>query len=261
VNIDLAWGALLIAKEEYPHIELDQYIRMLDSLAKNAEELLEAEHTSTEAKLNTMLHYLFEIESFQGNNDDYYDPKNSFLNDCLDRRCGIPITLSLITLEVGWRLGLPLVGIGFPGHFLVKYSGPDGEKIIDPFSKGAILTREECLTKLDQMFPMDYPHKEEYFNAISKKEILTRMLHNLKAIYVHKGHYQKALSTLDRLLMLIPLSLEDIRDRGFVLYQLERYDEARTDLEQYIGILPDAEDGEDIRDMLRILDTQDVVRP
>ena len=260
-DFDLARAALLLAKDEYSDLDIEKYLTKLDELAEGVEELFEAEHNSTEAKLHTMLHYLFEIEKFRGNQEDYYDPRNSFLNDCLDRRLGIPITLSVITLEVGWRLGLPLVGVGFPGHFLIKYAGPDKERYIDPFSKGAFLTYQECRERLDRLFASRFEPREEFLNAITKKQILTRMLYNLKAIYIHRGEFRRALNALDKVLILNPLSIQDMRDRGLVLFQLERFREARAELRRYLSILPQADDADDIRKMLRVMDSRDVVRP
>src|SRR5271170_6330096 len=152
----LARGALLIAKEEYPELDVDQYLEKISALAREAEMVVRAGNDTVE-KVQLLSHFLFEQKGFSGNRDEYSDPRNSFLNQVIDRRLGIPITLSIVYLEVGKRVGLNLYGISFPTHFLVKAVDERGELIIDPFYGGAILTLDEIRARLAQVYgqPVD----------------------------------------------------------------------------------------------------------
>src|SRR3990172_8978648 len=150
-SINLAEAALLIAQEEYPGLDVEAYLDRLNRMACEVEKRFRYDHDEDPLGCVEALNsYLFNDLKFRGNAEEYYDPRNSFLNEVLDRRTGIPITISTVYLEVGWRLGLPLHGIGFPGHFLVKYSRAEGEIILDPFHRGSVLTEEECQGRLDQ---------------------------------------------------------------------------------------------------------------
>jgi regulator of sirC expression with transglutaminase-like and TPR domain len=248
--IDLAEAALLIAQEEYPGLEVDRYLSCLDGMAAAVRERVprpENPHRLI-AGLND---YLFQEMGFHGNHDDYYDPRNSFLNEVLDRRTGIPITLSAVYLEVGRRIGLPVHGVGMPGHFLVKYAGPDEEIVIDPFHQGAFLTPAACQRILDRIYEGKLQFEPRFLASIGNRQILARMLNNLKAIYVNGEDFVKALAVVERLLILEPQAATEIRDRGLLSCQLKRYVEAMADLERYLKVSPEAEDAEVIRHHLR----------
>jgi regulator of sirC expression with transglutaminase-like and TPR domain len=197
--------------------------------------------------------YLFNDLKFRGNAEEYYDPRNSFLNEVLERRTGIPITISTVYLEVGWRLGLPLHGIGFPGHFLVKYLRAEGDIILDPFHRGAILTEAECQSRLDQVYTGQVQIQPDFLAAATKREILARILANLKGIYVAAKDYRRALAAVERILVTNPNLAPEIRDRGILRMQLSQAPQAIADLEWYVTTNPQAEDVEEVRKRLRDL--------
>ena len=248
--IDLAEAALLIAKEEYPDLEVAQYLSHLDAMAAQVRTRVGCALDSHRL-IASLSDFLFREEGFRGNADDYYDPRNSFLNDVLDRRTGIPITLSALYMAVGRRLGVRLLGVGMPGHFLVKYVGPDEEIVIDPFNGGAIVSSADCQRLLDRIYDGKLPLDPRFLATVGTRQILARMLHNLKAIYVNIQAYGKALGIVERLLILDPQAAAEIRDRGLLSCQIKRYPQAVADLEQYLRLAPAAEDAKVIRDHLR----------
>jgi regulator of sirC expression with transglutaminase-like and TPR domain len=197
--------------------------------------------------------HLFRQLGFRGNSADYYDPKNSFLNEVLDRRMGIPITLSTVYLEVGRRIGLSLHGVGMPGHFLVKYVGPSEEIVIDPFGGGGIVAPPDCQRILDRISDGKVRFDPRMLSIVGTRQILARTLTNLKAIYFNQEEYGKALSIVERLLILYPHNACEIRDRGLLSCQLRRYADAIADLERYLRLAPEANDSETIREHLRTL--------
>jgi regulator of sirC expression with transglutaminase-like and TPR domain len=249
-TIDLAEAALLIAKEEYPNLDVVDYLGRLEAMAAEVRALVGSvgdPRRMIEA-LNT---YLFQAQGFRGNSEDYYDPRNSFLNDVLDRRTGIPITLSIVYLAVGGRLGLHLHGVGMPGHFLVRYAAPAEEVVIDPFNGGAVVTPADCQRLLDRIYGGKLTFEPRFLTTLGTRRILARMLSNLKVIYFNNHAYAKALSVVDRLLILDPRAASEIRDRGLLSSQLKRFTEATADLERYLRLAPEAEDADVIRDHLR----------
>ncbi len=248
--IDLAEAALLIAKEEYPDLVVGSYLCRLDAMAEAARCQVRdpRDPHAVCAGLNA---YLFHQEGFRGNSENYCDPRNSFLNEVLDRKLGIPITLSVVYMELARRLGLPLQGAGMPGHFLVKCSVAGGEIVIDPFGGGAILSFADCQRILDTLFGGRVTLEPRMLAPISSRQILMRILNNLKGIYVKADEYGKALAVVDRLLILCPSSPCDLRDRGLLACQLKRYSEASADLDRYLRLAPEAEDRDVIREHLR----------
>jgi regulator of sirC expression with transglutaminase-like and TPR domain len=235
-------GALAIAGEEYPRMDLGHYREMCDRMV--------ADLRSRVAKINYPLkviqeinQYLFVEQGFSGNDRDYYDPRNSFINDLLDRRLGIPLTLSLVYMLIGDRLGFPMDGISFPGHFIIRPQHRDLEIFIDPYNKGEILFPEDCAAKLKQLYGYEMPLQPEYLEPVSIRRILERLLNNLKMIYLRRREPVKALAAIERSLMLNPDVPTQWRDRGLICYQLDRHTEARIDLENYLQEVPYAEDG------------------
>ncbi len=248
--INLAEAALLIAQEEYPDIDSSAYLDRLDRMADKVDRHLSNEK-DPRGQLDALNRYLFETVQFRGNSEDYHDPRNSFLNEVLDRRTGIPITLSTVYLEVGWRLGMPLHGAGFPGHFLVKYSSPEGDIVIDPFHQGTILTEEDCQSRLDQSYGGRIEFRQSFLAAATKRQILIRILTNLKGIYVTAKDHRRALAAVDRILLINPGLDREIRDRGILRMQLEQTPQGIADLERYLTTSPQAEDAEEVRARLR----------
>ena len=248
-QIDLGRAALTIALPEYPTLDFSAYLGRIDDLALEV-----AERTGTDAdvfRLIAALNFvLFQRHGFRGNRDDYYDAKNSFLNEVIERKTGIPITLSVLYIEVAARVGLTVDGIGFPGHFMVKAQADGNEIVIDPFNSGDIKTEEDLAAMLQQMYGGKVNLRSEFLMPVSKKQILTRMLTNLKAIYAKANDMAKILGTLDRLLILDPASAEDTRDRGVIYTRLECFGQAKDDFERYLELSPDADDAPAIREQV-----------
>jgi regulator of sirC expression with transglutaminase-like and TPR domain len=249
-SINLAEAALLIAQEEYPGLDVEAYLDRLDRMAHEVEKRFRHGEDPLGC-VEALNGYLFNDLKFRENAEEYYDPRNSFLNEVLDRRTGIPITISTVYLEVGWRLGMPLHGVGFPGHFLVKYSAGKGEIILDPFHRGSILTEKECQSRLDQVYAGRVQLRPDFLAAVTKRQILTRVLVNLKGIYVAAKDYRRALAAVERILVINPDLAPEIRDRGILRMQLSQAPQAIADLEWYVTTNPQAEDIEEVRKRLR----------
>lgn len=250
--IDLAEAALLMAKEEYPTLDVGDYLARLDAMGAALRATLQGV-TEPCRQIEALNHLLFTEHGFRGNSEDYYDPRNSFLNEVLDRRTGIPITLSVVYLAVARRANLPFVGAGMPGHFLVKHAEPDGEIVVDPFAQGAVLSVADCQQILDRIFGGKVTFGPQHLATVGAQQILSRMLTNLKTIYFNNQEYGKALSAVDRLLILNPQCATEVRDRGLLASQLRRYSDAGADLERYLRMAPQAEDREVILEHLRAI--------
>jgi regulator of sirC expression with transglutaminase-like and TPR domain len=238
-QLDLAEAALLIAAEEYPDLDVGRYLRRIEEMGGLAREVV-PEAASLSQRLAALNRYLFAQEGFRGNAAEYYDPRNSFLNDVLDRKMGIPISLSAVYIEVGRRAGLLVDGVGFPGHFLVKAQDQDGEIVADPFHGGTLLTARDCQKRLDRVYGGKVKLEAPMLAAVGPRQMLARMLRNLKAIYVRGEDYTRALRVLELLLLLDPDSPEDLRDRGLVFAALDCYSSAAKDLEKYLSRNPKA---------------------
>jgi len=244
-SIDLARASLLISQEEYPDLDIDQYIQTLDEMALDLHSRLAGGRASGQI-LDVMNQYLFDEMGFSGNREDYYNPKNSFLNEVLDTRLGIPITLSVIYLELGWRLGLALAGVGLPGHFIVSYKDGEEELLIDPYNAGSLLSMEDCQQRLDQIYGGVLTLRPEYLSPLPRKGILVRILNNLKSIYISRREHAKALAASERILLLDPESVHELRDRGLLFAQTGLFARAIADLEGYLQMLPPFTSGTDV---------------
>jgi regulator of sirC expression with transglutaminase-like and TPR domain len=212
-RLDLGRAALFIAGEAYPGLDILRYIAKLEAMAAAVRPGV----TTTDAPILKIEHlntYLFEERGFRGNTQEYYDPRNSFLNDVIDRRLGIPITLSVVYMEVGRRVGMPLQGVGMPGHFILKYADSEEDIYIDPFNRGRILSHEACEELLHDVYGEPVPFQETFLAPVSKKQILSRILMNLKAIYIHTKDYLKALSVVERQLIIQPDTEQEVKDRA-----------------------------------------------
>ena len=245
-EIDLGRAAVAIATQEYPDLKIDDCLSQLDALGQAVELRMGDEKNPYRiiAALNTVL---FKELGFQGNRSEYYDPKNSFLNDVITRKKGIPISLSVIYMEVARRVGLSLAGVGFPGHFLVKYEDDAVEILIDVFNGGEIRSREDLERMLQQLYRGQVSYQAGFVAALGKRDILRRMLNNLKWIYLERGEPLKSLSVLDQLVILDPRSASEIRDRGLLYITLERYAQALEDLDSYLRLAPGADDVEMVK--------------
>ncbi|MGH6804120.1 MAG: SirB1 family protein [Methyloceanibacter sp.] len=255
-ELDLAEAALLIAKEEYSELDISAYIARLDGMGETLRARVPGDATA-ERKIHALNSLLFEELGYGGPTKDFYDPRNSFLNDVIDRKIGIPIALSVLYMEVGRRVGLPIEGVSFPGHFLVKLRVTDGALVMDPFSGGASLDEDDIQRRLQLAYggqpPPDVP-MERLLGAATKKDILVRMLRNLKAIYTHTGELLKALSIVDRILIITPEMTSEFRDRGLIYQDLECFRPALADIQCYLETEPQADDAAEMRD--RIIELQ-----
>jgi regulator of sirC expression with transglutaminase-like and TPR domain len=243
--IDLAEAALWIAAEEYADLDVAEYVARLDALAEVAAPEL-AQGDDAVERVATLVEF-FRAQGFRGNTQDYYDPRNSFLNEVLLRRLGIPITLSLLVQAVGRRLGLPFEGVSFPGHFLLRCAVPDGLLVIDAFER-AILDRDACQRRLDAALPVpELLEPAVHLRAAPPREILARLLGNLKRIYADRGDLERTLGCCDRILMLLPDSATELRDRALVYEGMSLHSAAAADLDRALELSPGYPDAAALR--------------
>lgn len=248
-DIDLARASLLIAAEEEPRrCDVRGSLQLLDAWGAEARARGELSEGAEIAALN---HLMFRELGFEGNQYDYYDPQNSLLHRVLERRTGIPITLSIVYMEVGRRAGIAIEGVGMPGHFIVRARTSEGEAVlVDPFH-GKIIDLEECQQRLDMLYGGQMALSDEHLRATGTRSILARVLGNLKGIYVEAKLFRRALAAVERILLLAPHNLEERRDRGVFLAQLGRLHEAATEMQSYINLASGAPDAEDVREQLK----------
>lgn len=252
-QIELAAAALLFALDEYPALNMTGYLERIGAVARRASAQLSADPAERPLEaIECINHQLFEIERFRGNKNDYYDPRNSFLNDVLDRKTGIPITLSVLYMEVGCRVGLKVEGVGMPGHFIVKCKRDDLDIFIDPFAQGEILLEEDCQLKLIQLHGKHFQFDRSYLEVVNHRQILTRMLRNLKGIYWNEQNYTKALHIIEKILLINPTSASELRDRGLAHHQLNHFSSAIEDWSRYLDLQPRAPDAAEVAKRMRI---------
>jgi regulator of sirC expression with transglutaminase-like and TPR domain len=252
-SIDLATAALAIARSEYPLLDSAYYLGRLECLSKRVRTRMRSNPTARETIL-LLNRVLFDEEGLRGNRDNYYDPRNSFLNDVLDRKLGIPITLSVVYMDVARRVGFPLAGTGMPGHFLLKHcDAMSGETIIDPFNRGRIVSRADCRQLLKEIYSDRVEMRPFFLQAVSRRDVLTRILNNLRHIYFAQRNLQKGLTILELQLAIAPTDAELRRERGLVRLNLEQYLGAARDLGKYLQARPGAADAEDVQETLEML--------
>jgi regulator of sirC expression with transglutaminase-like and TPR domain len=246
----LAKAALYIAQEEYPQLDIPAHLAMLDRMADTLRQQLPA--TPYPMKIiRTINRYLFDELNFRGNDLDYYDPRNSFLNEVLTRRVGIPITLSLVYLELAKRIGFPMAGVGMPGHFLIRPTLEEMAIFVDPFHRGEILFEQDCHDRFQQMFGDSARLEPQHLEHITPATFLVRLLTNLKMIYLQQRNVPKALDAINRILLIHPEAVAEWRDRGLINYQQGRLDAALLDLERYLYESPEASDAYEIRRVIQ----------
>jgi regulator of sirC expression with transglutaminase-like and TPR domain len=234
--IDLTRAALEIARLEYPELDPAHYEAELARLAACAAPAVAAADSPV-ARVARLSEYLYGEAGFRGNRTDYYDPRNSFLNQVIERRTGIPITLGLVYMDVAARLDMDVRGVGFPGHFLVKYVDA-GQIVIDPFC-GDILTGADCERLYRSALGADVPFDPGALDESPKRQVLARLLGNLKQIHLARGEFARALACVDRLLLLRPDDPAELRDRGLLYARLECFRAAASDLERFLALAPD----------------------
>ena len=241
--------ALLIARDEYPDLDAGEYAAAIQCYADALKPKLGGD-ADLPATLTTINRYLFEELGFAGNNSQYDDPRNSYINQVFERRLGIPISLAVVQIELTRRLGLPLDGISFPGHFLVRLPVDDGILVMDPYNKGRPVSADELKERASPHLggrPPDDVQLIEILAPATHRTILARMLRNLNGLYQHSEDWERVARTSDRLLKLTPDVPEALRDRGLAYRELGYTRGAREDLARYLQKLPTAEDAESVR--------------
>jgi regulator of sirC expression with transglutaminase-like and TPR domain len=256
-ELPLLGTALLIARDEYPDLDPAGYHAQVQTYAEALRPQLDRD-IDLPARLTAINRYLFDEVGFAGNNVQYDDPRNSYLNQVVDRKLGIPISLAVIQIEVTRRLGMPLDGISFPGHFLVRLPVDDGILVLDPYNKGRPVSAEELRERASPHLGGQAPDDQQLLQILAPathRMILMRMLRNLKGLYLEQGDWERVARSADRLLKLSPDTAEALRDRGLAYRELGYAKGAREDLARYLQLLPEADDLEAVRSTLIDLGT------
>ncbi|HEV3203792.1 MAG TPA: transglutaminase-like domain-containing protein [Gemmataceae bacterium] len=253
---DVAELALHLARDEYPLLDVEAYLNEIEGMAHEVRSHLKGNFP---AKVAGLCRYLFHDMGFRGSRQDYYDPRNSYLNQVIDRRTGIPITLSGIVMAIGARIGIEIQGVGLPGHFVVKAVAGRHEILFDPFNSGRILTPENCEQLVKQVTGMSFQATKDHLEALPLGKIVRRMLGNLKAIYMRDGDSSRAIRIIERLRQLDPHDPLDQRDLGVLLLQAGQPGKAIDLLSAYLDGNAAVEDGKTIRELLERAQT-DVAR-
>ena len=255
-ELDLGTAALLVSAEEYPQLPVAMYLQRLDQLAERVRDRL-GEESAPLIVLQEMSRVLAEEEGFRGDVQNYYDPRNCHLNDVLDRRLGIPITLGIVWLEVGWRLDLPLGGVNFPGHFLLRYEGESMRVLVDPYYGGKLRFEDEMQGLLDQAYGGGVPFDSRFLRTATKEDIIVRLLSNLKTIHLNHVHDEfRALAAIERILLIRPDAIDEVRDRGMLLARIGRKADALPDLQRYLDTAPEADDANRVRLLIQSLQSE-----
>lgn len=246
-DIPLTEAALLIASHRYPDLDVRHYLNVIDEFGSALATKVDDDAGPADRVL-ALNHYLFDELGFKPNGEGYYDPRNSYLNQVVERRTGIPITLSLVYMAVGNHVGLAFNGVCYPGHFLVKCELPDGMIVLDPFSKGQSLGISDLQSRLRETRGGEVSRAivAGLLVAASKREILLRMLRNLKAIYLRSHDLDNALAIMDWIVVADPGHGAEIRDRGLIYQELECFRAAVSDFERYLELDPGCGDRDGI---------------
>ena len=253
-RIDLAQACLMIAQDAYPGLAVERYLGDIERLALRLRARTPS-RADAEERVAALNEFLYEELGFRGNTDDYYDPRNSYLNEVIDRRVGIPITLAVLYMALGRRVGLPLEGVSFPGHFLVRLRLRTGVLVLDPFEGGMPQSEADLRSRLERVIPPgvagNVPIAElpldQFLEAATNRQILARVLRNLKAIYRDTDQPERLLAVLNRMLLVVPDAAAELRDRGIVYQRLECYRAALKDLTDYVEREPQAADLDEVR--------------
>ncbi len=251
-ELPLLETALLIARDEYPDLDAAAYEQALRNYADALRPQLTA-GSDIPSTLTTINRFLFEELGFAGNDHQYDDPRNSYLNQVFDRKLGIPISLAVVQIELMRRVGLPLDGISFPGHFLVRLPVDDGILVMDPFNKGRPVSAEELKERASPHLGGRAPDDGQLIEILapaSHRTILVRMLRNLNGLYLEQGDWERVARTSDRLLKISPDTPDAVRDRGLAYREIGYANGARDDLGRYLRLAPQAEDGDRVRSLL-----------
>jgi regulator of sirC expression with transglutaminase-like and TPR domain len=251
VTLDIA--SLELASIEFPGLDFEPSLARLDGLSAEISGRLAPAATALDF-IRVANELLFDTMQFRGNDGEYYDPRNSCLNSVLSRRIGIPITLSVVYMEVARRLGRPVHGVGLPGHFIVAYEDSQSRYWIDPFHGGRVLSFADCLVLAKQTAGVDLRANPAVLAPVNKRQILVRMLSNLKAIYLRGQAFEKARQVLDLLIEAMPEYAEEYRHRGLIHLKQLNHRAAKSDLETYLRLEPDSPERQQVEKQLLILE-------
>ncbi len=248
-DVDLAELALHLARDEYPDLDIPVYLARLEELADTLRPRLTGAIAPDAVELT---HFLFREEEFAGNAENYYDARNSYLNEVLDRRLGLPITLSLLASAVAERAGLNVVGVGLPGHFIAKLVDHEqSEVLFDPFNGGQFLDGEACEALVSAVIGRPFTLIPDSLAATPPGQIVARILNNLKAVYLQEAEFVRASRVMERLVQLDPTNPLQRRDLGVSLVHAERFGRAIDHLQYYLDSVPEATDTDDVYAFLK----------
>src|SRR5437867_2527520 len=240
-SIDLARAALVVAAECDPNVDVDGQMHQIDTWATELRGRLDPGWNNLQ-KLARLRAFVFEELGFRGDRMDYYSPSNSLLHQVLRRRLGIPLTLGIVMLELGWRIGIPFEGVGFPGHFLVLLAGEPRDLLLDPYRRGMSVHEEDCRKMLLDTTGGKMAVNDRLIASVGKRQMIARLLTNLKGASLRAGQDALALAAVDRLLVLDPHDTDEMRDRGLLLYRLNQWAKALDCLRAYLEASPSAPD-------------------
>jgi regulator of sirC expression with transglutaminase-like and TPR domain len=245
--VDLAELALLLARDEYPDLDVEAYLGEINGMAREARSFVRG---NLDARVTGLCRYLFHEMGFHGNVRDYYDPANSYFHLVLERRTGIPITLSAVMMAVGSRVGLDIAGVGLPGHFVVKVVEREREIIVDPFHGGRVLSTQDCVNLVHQVTGREFEATPENLRTIPLGLMVFRMLNNLKGIYLAEKDFRRAIRVMERICQLNSDPWQR-RDLGTSLLHDGQPGKAIDHLTAYLAAFPQADDASVVRLLLK----------
>ncbi|HEX6178276.1 MAG TPA: tetratricopeptide repeat protein [Thermoanaerobaculia bacterium] len=251
-HVDLVEASLVIALEDQPGLDIVPYLDQVGQWTHAVRGRLEGSR-DIERIVETVNRVLYDEEGFHGENNDYYDPRSALMNEALDRHAGLPMTLSILCMEISRRVGVEAAGVSLPGRFLVKFSGAFGQIVVDPFDGGRVLSAIELQKILDEMYGGGVRLREHHLRSFSPREVLARELAHLKSAYLAQHDLLRAAASIDRLLILDDRDSYEVRDRAVIAMQMHAYQQAIDFFERYLELTPHAEDSARIREQIAYL--------
>ena len=251
-KVDLVEASLVIALEDQPALAIDGYLSRVNEWSSAVQQRLEGSR-DVERIVEAINRLLYDEEGFRGEDEDYYDPRSALVSELLDTHAGLPITLSILYIEMSRRIGMEASGIALPGRFLVKFSGAFGQIIVDPFDGGRVLSTVEMQILLDGVYGGGVKLREHHLRSFTAKEILARELAHLKSAYLAQHDLARAAASSDRLLILDENDPFEMRDRATIAAQMHAYDVAIACFERYLALMPHADDQGRIREQIAYL--------